>query len=399
MAAAIFAAGCETPPARILLLDGAKKPGAKILVSGGGRCNVTNKTVTEKDFNASSRPVVKRVLKAFNNRRTIDWMEEMGVALKLEETGKYFPVTDKARTVLDALHRRMDALGVELTPDTRVSRITRGDDGFRVELARGGEFVAARVIIATGGLALPKSGSDGAGLQWMRELGLKVNPVTPALAPLVFGDGDPVGDALRGLSGLTTTVRLTLHEPGGGRLAETEGSLVFTHFGISGPAAMDISRHFSQWALANGGKLPEVRLSLPGFRHLDEANNWLMEQAGRFPKRQVATILEEVAPGRLAGVLAGGAGRMGDLRREERLELARRMSGLVLPVVGDRGYAFAETTAGGVDLSEIDPATMAVRRVPGLHLCGEILDVDGRIGGFNFQWAWASGYLAGRGAV
>ncbi|MCC5878042.1 MAG: aminoacetone oxidase family FAD-binding enzyme [Candidatus Sumerlaeia bacterium] len=398
MAAAIFAAGTDASPRPILLLDGAKKPGVKILVSGGGRCNVTNKTVTAKDFNASSSAVVKRVLKAFDNRRTIAWMEEMGVSLKLEETGKYFPVTDKARTVLAALQRRIEELGVELRSATRVGRIIPDGELFRVELSGGENLLARRVIVATGGLALPKSGSDGAGLQWMRELGLKVNPVTPALAPLIFGEGDPVGDALRGLSGLTTEVRLTLHTPGGARLTESVGSALFTHFGMSGPAAMDLSRHFSQWVVANGGQRPVVRLALPGFRLPEDANGWLVEQAGKFPKRLVATILEEVAPARLAAVLGEGMGRIGDLRREERLELARRMTGLPIPVVGDRGYPFAETTAGGVDLSEVDPVTMEVRRVPGLHLCGEILDVDGRIGGFNFQWAWASGYLAGRGA-
>lgn len=399
MAAAIFAA--EVSPnsgASIFLLDGAKKPGAKILVSGGGRCNVTNEKVTPTDFNGSSPAVVKRVLKSFDNRRTLAWMKDLGVALKLEETGKYFPVTDKARTVLDALQRRLQELGVTLRAGCRVSRVLPKEGKFTIQLADGESITSPRVILATGGLALPKSGSDGAGLQWMRDLGLKVNPVTPALAPLVFREGDEAGDALRALSGMTLPMRLTLHEPSGARITESVGSAVFTHFGLSGPAPMNLSRHFSQWVLTKGGANPVVKFSLPEFPTLEEANRWLMDKGKQAPKKQVETILEELVPSRLASALGSIKGRIGDLTREERMILARRLSGLPLPVVGDRGYSFAESTAGGVDLSEINPSTMEVRAHPGLFLCGEILDVDGRIGGFNFQWAWSSGYLAGRGA-
>lgn len=401
MAAGIFCAEAMEGGAagRIVILEGARKPGAKILVSGGGRCNVTNRDVTAGDFNGSSKAVIRRVLKSFGNRHTLQWMEELGVELKLEETGKYFPASDSAKTVLSALRSRLSELGVDFRTGCRVRSLSREEGRFLIHHGEGGTIRARRVILATGGLSLPKSGSDGAGLQWMREWGFQVNPVTPALAPLLFRVGDPIGDGLRGLSGMTFPARLSLHEPSGRKLTETEGSLLLTHFGLSGPAAMDLSRHFSQWALAHPGELPVVRLGAPSLPHAEAADKWILAEVARSPTRQVSTALETLLPSRLASFLAPAETRLGDLTRPARLGLARDISGLPLPVSGDRGYPFAETTAGGVDLSEINPATMEARRVPGLFLCGEILDADGRIGGFNFQWAWATGWLAGRGAA
>lgn len=384
---------------RAVILEGARKPGAKILISGGGRCNVTNVEVTGADYNGSSPAVIRRVLKSFDNRRTVAWMAELGVSLKAEETGKYFPVSDSARTVLGALLRRLDELGVVLRSGCRVRHFECRDGLFLLHQEGGEAIRARRVILATGGLALPKSGSDGAGLQWMREWDVRVNPVTPALAPLVFREGDPVGDGLRALSGITLPARLSLHEPSGRKLVETAGSLLLTHFGLSGPAAMDLSRHFAQWALAHPGRLPRVRLGAAILPHVEAADKWLLAETSRSPLRLASNALESLFPARLAAHLAPPQTRLADLDRKGRLDLARRISGLELPVAGDRGYSFAETTAGGVDLSEVNPTTMEARRIPGLHLCGEILDADGRIGGFNFQWAWSTGWLAGRAAA
>lgn len=399
MAAAIFAgeaaAGREI---RILLLDGAKKLGAKILVSGGGRCNVTNRAVTAADYNGGPRTIIANVLKAFDERRTIEWMRSMGVELKLEPTGKYFPVTDKARTVLDALLRRIEEVGVEIRSETRVTGIERAEDYF---IMRSGEaeFSAPRVIVATGGLALPKSGSDGRGLSMMERLGHTVVPTTPALVPLILKPGPEPGGRFAELAGLTMPARLALLGPKGEKLNETSGSMVFTHFGVSGPAPMDFSRHWLRARLDRPEASFQVRLATADFKTPEEADPWLQAQAKSNPKRAVATALSEIVPDPWARMLARDNAALGQMKREDRLRLARDLVMLPLDVVGDRGYAFAETTAGGIDLREIDPRTMASRKVPGLYLCGEILDVDGRIGGFSFQWAWASGYLAGRAAV
>lgn len=400
LAAAIFAgeraAGTH---ARILVLEGARKPGAKILVSGGGRCNVTNERVGEDDYNGATKPVIRRVLKSFDERRTLAWMRDLGVELKLEPTGKYFPVSDRARTVLEALLARVRAVGVDLRTGTRVRRIEPIDEGFRLHHGDDSILTARRVIMATGGLSLPKSGSDGAGLQWMREMGHAVVPTTPALAPLVYTPGEESG-VLGGLSGLTTDARLEVRDASGRRLYDFTGSLVYTHFGLSGPAPMNASRHVAQARLATPDNPPVVTLGHPDFATAEKANDWLLAQCSLHPKRSAPSLLEALFPARLAEVVAGGEdSRMAQLGRTARLRIARRIAACPLPVGGDRGYPFAETTAGGVDLREVDLRTMASRVIPRLFLCGEMLDVDGRIGGFNFQWAWATGWLAGRGAV
>jgi predicted Rossmann fold flavoprotein len=384
---------------RIVAVDGARRPGAKILVSGGGRCNVTNREVTPEDYNGGSRATIRRILRSFDNRATLEWMAALGVELKLEPTGKYFPTTDSARTVLEALLGALAAAGVELRTSWRATGLTRGADGFLVTGPDGAALHARRLIMATGGLSLPKSGSDGAGLEWLRALGLRINPTTPALAPLVLDPDGSLGGRLRELSGMTIDLRLELREPSGRKLYQRTGSTLFTHFGMSGPAPMDFSRHFAQYRLAHPGVRPVVLMAHPDLPDREAADRWLLHEAGANPKRLVATAIEHFFPGRLAALLAEGTGRLGDLTRDQRRDVAARLAALPLPVSGDRGYTFAETTAGGVDLAEVDPRTMEARAVPGLHLCGELLDVDGRIGGFNFQWAWATGWLAGRAAV
>lgn len=399
MAAAIFAAE-SVPGLKVVLIESARRPGAKILVSGGGRCNVTNEAVTPADYCGGPSTIVRNVLRAFDEHRTLAWMSGLGVKLKLEPTGKYFPESDEARTVVAGLFSRLGQLKIELRTGVKVNRLVPVEGGFEIYAAQQKpEVIATRVIMATGGLALPRSGSDGAGLRWMRAVGHNVVPTTPALAPLRVNEG-PWGKGSPGaLSGLTVEGRLTLMSGSGKKLAETTGSLLFTHFGLSGPAAMNFSRHLARYRLEQPEDTPQVGLGLSCFATLEEADAWLQAQAAAHPKRQVSTVLEQQMPERLAAIFTDKSERIGDVTRERRLDLARRLVVAPIHVEGDRGYAFAETTAGGIDLREIDAATMESRKLPGLYLCGEILDVDGRIGGFNFQWAWSTGYLAGRAAA
>ncbi|MBX3729683.1 MAG: aminoacetone oxidase family FAD-binding enzyme [Candidatus Sumerlaeia bacterium] len=398
LAAAYFAGeAARGAGRRIVVLDGARKLGAKILVSGGGRCNVTNERVTADDYWGGPRPVIRNVLRAFDERRTLDWMAELGVPLKLEPSGKYFPASDSARTVLDALLRGVRELGAEVRAAARVREVQQTAAGFDVVLDGGERIAARRVVMATGGLSLPKSGSDGLGLRLMAGLGHAMVPTTPALVPLVLGG--PEAARFAALQGVTCEARLALREPSGRRLEERAGSLLFTHFGLSGPAALDLSRHWLRARLETPARDLRVTLGHPQLGDEQAAHEWLVAEAARTPRRQVTSALHELVPDRLAHAMPASAGLLADMTREQRRELARALTALALPVTGDRGYTFAETTAGGVALGEVDHRTMESRRVPGLHLCGEMLDVDGRIGGFNFQWAWSSGYLAGRGAV
>jgi predicted Rossmann fold flavoprotein len=223
--------------------------------------------------------------------------------------------------------------------------------------------------------------------------------MTPALVPIELRDDGTPGGHFAQWSGITLEARLALFNANGKELVAVTRSLLFTHFGLSGPAAMDISRHWLRARLERPEE--EVRLCLghPALPSPAVAEAWLVEQARAHPRRLIGEALRAWYPERIALALAEGFDTFATLTREGRAELAQRLTRLPLPAVKDRGYAFAETTAGGIDLREVDARTMASRVVPGLFLCGEMLDCDGRIGGFNFQWAWATGYLAGRGAA
>lgn len=403
--AAAIRAKATAPELAVVAVDGARSLGAKILVSGGGRCNVTNESVRGEDFAGSSPRAVDKVLRQFDAARTREWFAALGVELKREELGKLFPATDSARSVLDALLAEAARRGVVLLHPFRVESLVPVDGGF-VAAGPQGELAARRAILATGGLSLPKSGSDGHGFALARALGHGVTPTAPALVPLVLAEGHP----LRALSGVSTFARLEVREASGRRLAVAAGSLLLTHLGLSGPAALDISRH---WILAARAD-PQVKLAAVFAPGVDPArlDAELVDLDGRTVRSALAQRFAGAGtaeapdrlPERLVGVLAQLAGVEPAtpgyrLSRESRRKLVQGLTGLELPVVGDRGFAHAEATAGGVPLAELELNSLASRRCPGLHLAGEVCDVDGRLGGFNFQWAWSSGHVAGAGAA
>ncbi|MCC6905597.1 MAG: NAD(P)/FAD-dependent oxidoreductase [Anaerolineae bacterium] len=386
--AAIWA-GRQVPGRRIVLLDGAKKPGAKILVSGGGRCNVTHDVVTEHAYAGSTPHAIRKVLRRFDVPRTVAFFQDIGVLLKREDMGKLFPVTDSARTVLDALFRAARAAGAELWYPFRVESVERAGVGFHLS-GPAGTLHAGRVVLATGGRSLPKSGSDGQAYMLARGLGHSISHTFPALVPLTL----PRRHFICGLSGLPVDATLEVQSGSGKRLESLTGAILCTHFGLSGPAVLDISRHY----LAARFDDPAARLLinwLPGetFDSLEQS----LLHSGSQP---LLRLLSGRLPDRLARALCAEAGidtgaRAGALTREARRGLVHLLVGMPLPVSGDRGFTYAEVTAGGVPLSEVHLETMESRVCPGLYLCGEICDVDGRIGGYNFQWAWSSGYVAG----
>lgn len=412
LATAIFAAeqaATSPAPVRITLIDGARKPGAKILVSGGGRCNVTNESLTPDDYCGGSRNIIRNVLKTFNEQHTLAWMQSLGVDLKLEPTGKYFPVSDSSRTVLAALMDRVEQLGIEPLFGGRVQGITPPADTphWTITFADGLPLLSAHcVVLATGGRALPKSGSDGVSYDWLRLLGHRIITPVPALAPLVLDAAGlpdaPLSGRFADLSGLTLDARLEF-VVGGQVAASFTGSTLFTHFGLSGPAPMNLSRHIARHRQANPKSDPgHLRLAMPAFADASAAETWLREQAQTRPKTALMNLLKEVLPTRMAELLLERQPnpRLSELGKLQRAAMARALgAGFPFAVNGDRGYSFAEATAGGVDLAEVNWRTMESRVVPGLFLCGEVLDVDGRIGGFNFQWAWSTGNIAGHGAT
>ncbi|MCC6238226.1 MAG: aminoacetone oxidase family FAD-binding enzyme [Dehalococcoidia bacterium] len=390
---AAITAGREGAPA--VVLDGAKVLGAKILVSGGGRCNVTHDAVTEGDYAGSTPPAIRRVLRRFDVPRTIAFFADLGVTLKREETGKLFPTTDSSRTVLEALLRAARAAGAEIRHPWRIEAIAPLEDGAFCLSGPAGSLEASCVILATGGRSLPRSGSDGAGLEVARHLG---HHVTPRVVPALVGLTVAPECFVRQLSGIAVDARLEVRSGTGRRLARMEESLLCTHFGLSGPLAMDISRHW-QLAVAEDAAATLVVSWVP--EQTDASLDAALRDLGG---TSVHAFLASSLPARLARALCDVAGvaptEVGHtLRREARRALVRTLLELPVPVTGTRGWNHAEATAGGIPLGEVHLDTLESRVVPGLYLCGEILDVDGRIGGFNFQWAWASGYVAGLAAA
>lgn len=391
LATAIFCAR-RAPQLRIVVLDGARRVGAKILVSGGSRCNVTNRDVSERDFWGGSPRAIRAVLQAFPAPQAADFFHEIGVALHEENEGKLFPDTNSARTVLDGLLREMARLGVELRCAQRIVDVRPEGDGFVVESASGHLWSSRVVVLATGGRSLPKSGSDGAGYALAARLGHGCVETTPALAPLVLD-----GDRHVSLSGVSLRVRLIVRVSGRPD-TKLEGQLLWTHFGASGPVVLNASRHWHRATLE--GRSVEVRLSVCPDDTVESLDAWFGRMTLDRPRALVGTVLGQRIPSAMAGVWARAAGTedvtLAHLPRETRRRLMQSLLAWPMPVRDSRGYNAAEVTAGGVPLDEIDLACMESRRCPGLYLVGEMLDVDGRIGGFNFQWAWSSAWVAGR---
>jgi len=396
--AAIAAARQGPSKIKILLLDSRQKIGAKILMSGGSRCNVTHVRVTPQDYEGGPRHAVKHVLEAFTPTQTIEFFEAIGVPLVLEPTGKYFPATHSGKTVLEALLAEVERLGVMLKTGISVAEIKKTGDVFCLKGSDNHfEIAAKRVVLATGGLSYPQTGSDGAGLDIAKTLGHSIVRTTPALTPLTSTDED-----WRSLSGVALDARLSFFESGKKR-ADRAGALLFTHFGFSGPVALDISRFVSG---ADPKNQFEIQASfLPSETEESLKKTW-MRAIVRYPARLVRNFLtdEFSLPARFVSTFLRKTALDGSVTLKRYSTVSRgclihALLNCPLAVTGVMGYQKSEVTSGGVNLKEVKAATMESKIVSGLYFGGEILDVDGRIGGFNFQWAWSSGTLAGRSAA
>jgi len=386
--AAAFAAG---EGRRVVLLERTRDGGRKILISGGGRCNILPSEVQAEWFvTDSSVHSLRNILRTWPLPEQRHFFEhELGIPLALEEeSGKLFPVSNRARDVRDRLVRHARDRGAAIEFGAALEGLRPTGDGWALQLNGRAEVRSRAVIIATGGLSVPATGSDGAGLAMVEALGHRVHAIYPALTPLTTTER-----RWTALSGVSLEARLTA-PPETPRYARRQGFL-FTHRGFSGPAVLNISH---LWARPREGPRPPI---LAQWGEL-ERTDWERELGGG--RAQVATVVRRHLPDRLALALLEEAGIpeervVPQLRREEREGLLRALTALPLPVTGDEGYRKAEVTGGGVALSEIDPVTMESRRAPGLFLCGEVLDAFGPIGGFNFLWAWATGRAAGLGAA
>jgi hypothetical protein len=333
------------------------------------------------------------VLRAFPVPDTLAFFRELGVSLHEEAGGKLFPDTNTARDVLSALRRGAADAGVSVYPSYRVEEVRPAGRGYTV-VTEQGELGASAVVLATGGQSLPKTGSDGAGFRMAERFGHRIVPTTPALVPLVLDAHDAMH---RELTGVSQDVSLDMWVDGSVAV-RLDGALLWTHFGVSGPVVLNASRHWLRARLE--GRDTQVTCNfLPGERFETVDTTW-SATAGARPRASVRNAVAATLPASVADALLrrlgiDGSTPLGQFSREPRRRLVHALVSWPLAVVDSRGYNYAEATAGGVAIDEIDPASMESRLAPRLFLVGEMLDVDGRIGGFNFQWAWASGYAAG----
>ena len=373
--------------ARVTVVEKTADGGRKILISGGGRCNVLPSVAAPERFvSAAPAQLVRRLLRAFPLHEQKAFFEEdasLPLALE-EETRKLFPQSNRARDVRDALVRLASEAGAEFRWQTAVTGIARTSGGWRVLLNAGDPIETGAVIVAAGGLSVPMTGSDGAGLAIAKRLGHTIVPTYPALTPLLSDHRSHW--ALSGLS-----LRAALRAPSRGRQARSAGGFLFTHRGYSGPSVLDVSHAWTR-------DRSEILVAWGDVARA-EWERTLEDRTGLVVTRVAARL-----PARLADMLVAAAGippdrKMAELKRDERNALINTLTEYRLPVTGDEGYKKAEVTGGGVALDEIEPSTLESRRHSGVYFCGEVLDAFGPIGGHNFMWAWSTGRAAGNGAA
>ena len=383
---------------RTLLLEKNRQPGVKILMSGGTRCNLTHaidRRGIVQAFGIQGR-FLHSALAALGPRELVELIEAEGVPTKVESTGKVFPVSDKAADVLDALVRRFNRSGAELALRTPVTATERAGDLFRLDTPH--LPVAAQcLIVTTGGQSYPGCGTTGEGYGWVVRFGHTLVPPRPALVPIVVSL--PWVAALRGIT--IPDVGVGIVDSHGRTLIERRGSFLFAHFGLSGPAVLDVSR------IVSGHPEPrslEVHCDFLPDRSAAQLDETIRQAVAAGGRKQLASLLPEGLPQRVTEAIVQHAGldlrqRGAELSRPDRERLVRAFKQTRLPIGGTLGFKKAEVTAGGISLDEVDSRTMQSRIVPNLFLAGEVLDLDGPIGGFNFQAAFSTGWLAGENAA
>jgi hypothetical protein len=399
---------------RTLLLEKNPRPGIKILMSGGTRCNLTHATDSRgivHEFGPPGR-FLHSALAALSPPQLVDLFEREGVATKIEpDTGKIFPLSDRAADVLGALLARLHRSGCTLALDEALVDVQLMPEGGFLAVTSKRQLTAEKLLITSGGQSYPGSGTTGDGYRWAAALGHTIVPPRPALTPITT---DAVW--VRTLKGVTipdVSLRVMETEPAAepeavqtkpprtkrgkpGPLAERRGSFLFTHFGLSGPVALDVSRVVSGHARPRSLLLVCDFLPETSEAALDER---IRQDAAAAGKKQLGGLFASLLPRRLTDALLANVGlsldrRAAELGRDARARCVAAIKTCQIPISGTLGFKKAEVTAGGVSLAEVDSRTMESRLVPGLYFAGEVLDLDGPIGGYNFQAAFSTGWLA-----
>lgn len=375
---------------RAVLIDRNPQIGRKLYSTGNGRCNLTNKVVTVDRFHGASPEFIKTVIGQFDQHATMEFFEGLGLMLKEEDNGRIFPRTNQAASVVGVLEHRISRGDVRILTDSQVGGIEKSA-AWKISLASGGQFTADKLLIATGGRAAHHLGSTGDGLYWAEKLGHLLTPIHAALVPIETVEQWP-----KDVQGVKVEANIWATS-GENKLSEGSGDLIFTNYGVSGPAVMA-----QAGGIAPHLKTSEVTLHIDLFPdmaedHLDKIVLHALQNSG---KASVSDALVGILPGSMIPVVLNLAGldeteQAKSVSRRKRRSFVRLLKDLALTVSKLRPLKEAQVTSGGIDADEIDPQTLQSKLIKDLYFAGEVLDVDGDSGGYNLQWAWSSGYVAG----
>lgn len=381
--------------AEVTILERNPRLGKKILATGNGRCNYTNRFLDVKNYHGKNPKFVYSPLSQFNVDETLSFFETLGIAPAVEEGGKVFPLSFQASSVLDVLRYELEELGVEILYDAFVKDIEKKKEKFSVKLKDGKKIKGDKVIISTGGNAMPSSGSDGNGYNLAKGLGHSVVEVFPGLVQLKLEE-----DFLKSIAGVKVIGTVTLMHKNK-LLREDRGDILFTNYGISGPPILQLSRKSLE--LLNSGKSPILKVSIIDSMDKEELRERLNMRFSNMPKKTVeigliGLINKKLIPVILKEIKVDRLKNVANLSNEDIEKLASILTDWRFEIKGSKSWTDAQVTAGGIDTKEIDSSTMESKLIKGLYFAGEIIDIDGDCGGFNLQWAWSSGYIAGQNA-
>ena len=389
MMAAIVAAQAGE---KVALLEGNAQLGRKILISGNGRCNLTNLTADDsKHYHGSHPHFTRSALRQFRLEDTLAFFEDLGLVFREEKRQRLFPVSDQAQSVVDLLEDRMLYLGVQIEKNSKVIKAER-DELFALQVADGRSFKSERIIMASGGISLAKLGADRSGMDLARTLGHQVTDLMPGLVPLISRDR-----YLAKMQGVKVRAEVSVETKGGRTIADTD-DLLFTKYGVSGFTIINLSARLVPQMQQRPITL-KVNL-FPG-ESPEALSQLLQERWQRHPHRSLQLSFAGLLSSKIVRPLLDHLGydrdcRVGQIDKGRRWKLAKGLTEWSIEASEPRPFDYAEVTIGGINTDEINPDTLESYLVPGLYFAGEMVDVHADLGGFNFQWAWSSGTLAGR---
>ena len=378
----------------VILLEQNEKLGKKLFITGKGRCNVTNACGIEEllDHVVTNKEFLYSGFYSFSNEMVIELLEKLGCPMKIERGNRVFPLSDHSSDVIRALEQGLRQNGVEIRLNTKVKNILK-DNGCAagVRLAGGDTVKADKVIVATGGMSYPSTGSTGDGYRFARENGHHITELVPALVPL-----QTAGDICSRLQGLSLRNIKAVLTADGKKVYDEFGEMLFTHFGVSGPVILSASSHLKQYR----GKKLELLINWKPALSDEQLDHRILRDFQKVMNKEFKNSLDHLLPKKAIPVMIELSGipghkKVNEITKEERRRLLSLMKDFTLTVTGARGFKEAIITQGGIDVKEIDPGTMESKKIKGLYFAGEVLDLDAVTGGFNLQIAWSTGYLAG----